>query len=90
MTGLEIPEDKRDFLYYRTDTEPGSSGSPCFNDPWELVALHHSGVPDLDREGHILRTDGLQGLQADLPGLEEKFDVGVTLFIPISPLSTNR
>ncbi len=24
---------------------PGSSGSPVFNDQWEMVALHHSGVP---------------------------------------------
>jgi hypothetical protein len=31
---------------YRTNTEPGSSGSPCFNSNWELVALHHSGDPD--------------------------------------------
>lgn len=30
---------------YRTNTEPGSSGSPCFNQNWELVALHHSGEP---------------------------------------------
>ena len=28
---------------YRTDTEPGSSGSAAFNDDWELVALHHAG-----------------------------------------------
>ncbi len=28
---------------YRTNTERGSSGSPCFNQDWELVALHHSG-----------------------------------------------
>jgi hypothetical protein len=28
---------------YRTNTEPGSSGSPCFNPEWGLVALHHSG-----------------------------------------------
>ena len=28
---------------YKTNTNPGSSGSPCFNDDWELVALHHSG-----------------------------------------------
>ena len=34
-----------DFLHYETDTEPGSSGSPCFNDFWDVVALHHSGVP---------------------------------------------
>jgi hypothetical protein len=30
---------------YRTNTEPGSSGSPCFNLLWELVALHHIGDP---------------------------------------------
>jgi hypothetical protein len=28
---------------YRTNTEPGSSGSPVFNEQWELAALHHSG-----------------------------------------------
>jgi hypothetical protein len=28
---------------YRTNTEKGSSGSPVFNDSWELAALHHSG-----------------------------------------------
>jgi hypothetical protein len=28
---------------YRTNTEPGSSGSPVFNQHWDLAALHHSG-----------------------------------------------
>ena len=36
------------FLHYAADTEPGSSGSPVFNDQWELVALHHASVPALD------------------------------------------
>lgn len=31
---------------YRTNTEPGSSGSPCFDQDWRLVALHHAGDPD--------------------------------------------
>jgi V8-like Glu-specific endopeptidase len=33
------------WLRYRSDTRPGSSGSPVFNDQWELVALHHAAVP---------------------------------------------
>jgi hypothetical protein len=32
-------------LKYATNTEPGSSGSPCFSMDWELLALHHLGDP---------------------------------------------
>ncbi len=46
-----------DFLHYKTDTAPGSSGSPVFNDQWEVVALHHSGVPKRDAAGNILTRD---------------------------------
>lgn len=54
-----------DFLHYRTDTEPGNSGSPVFNDQWEVVALHHSGVPKTDGRGRILRRDGQVWRQGD-------------------------
>lgn len=37
-------------LLYETDTEEGSSGSPVFNDDWEVVALHHWGQPHADLE----------------------------------------
>lgn len=30
-------------LHYLADTMGGSSGSPVFNNSWELVALHHAG-----------------------------------------------
>lgn len=30
-------------LQYTTDTLPGSSGSPVFNDDWKVVALHRAG-----------------------------------------------
>ena len=46
------------FLHYQTDTAPGSSGSPVFNDQWEVVALHHSGVPRRDANGNLLTKDG--------------------------------
>lgn len=37
-------------LKYKVNTEGGSSGAPCFNANWELVALHHSGDPNFDRD----------------------------------------
>jgi hypothetical protein len=30
---------------YRINTEPGSSGAPCFNQDWELVAMHERRDP---------------------------------------------
>lgn len=36
---------------YQSDTEPGSSGAPVFNDGWELVALHHASKDDKSNEG---------------------------------------
>lgn len=45
-------------VQYLTDTEGGSSGSPVFNEQWELVALHHkwveakaNGVPEFRNQG---------------------------------------
>lgn len=36
-------------LRYKTNTEPGSSGSPCFTIDWNIVALHHFGDPNWQR-----------------------------------------
>jgi len=38
-------------LYYKTITEPGSSGSPCFNNQWDLIALHRSGIEGMRNGG---------------------------------------
>jgi endonuclease G, mitochondrial len=54
----EIIDRDDDFLRYQTDTTPGSSGSPVFNDAWEVVALHHSGVPKRDANRRVLKRDG--------------------------------
>ena len=47
-----------DTVWYMTDTLGGSSGSPVFNRFWQVVALHHSGVPKKDKKGNWLTKDG--------------------------------
>jgi V8-like Glu-specific endopeptidase len=52
-----VAEDAR-WLRYLGDTAHGSSGSGVFNDQWEMVALHHGGVPRTDTAGHRLTRTG--------------------------------
>lgn len=46
------------YFHYEADTEKGSSGAPVFNDFWEVVALHHSGVPRTDAQGRLVDANG--------------------------------
>lgn len=45
------------FMHYEGDTKWGSSGSPVFNDQWQVVCLHHGSVPLRDSQGRILTKD---------------------------------
>lgn len=53
------------FLEYMTDTNPGSSGSPVFNDQWEAIALHHWGEPTqiTTPDGKKIRRDLNEGVR---------------------------
>lgn len=44
----KVKRVKDKVVLYTTDTEPGSSGSPVFNNTWDLVALHHAGWHEPD------------------------------------------
>jgi endonuclease G len=52
-------------LHYTADTEPGASGSPVFNDEWQVIALHHWGEPHREQSagGRRLRTDVNEGIR---------------------------
>ena len=43
LTDNKVAAVFSDLVQYSTDTEPGSSGSPVFNQNWQIVALHHRG-----------------------------------------------
>lgn len=49
--------EEEGMLHYETDTLEGSSGAPAFSDFWEVVALHHTAIPD-SRAGKVLARDG--------------------------------
>ena len=48
------------FLHYEADTDKGSSGSPVLSDTWQVIGLHHSGVPALHDKGGWLHKNGGQ------------------------------
>ena len=50
MSGVIGPNTNGTRLKYTVNTEGGSSGAPCFNAEWDLVALHHSGDPNFDSD----------------------------------------
>jgi V8-like Glu-specific endopeptidase len=63
-------------VQYLTDTMPGSSGSPVFNDKWELIVLHHSGgwLPEPSTKSTHFRNEGIRvsAIAADLPDWVKK------------------
>lgn len=38
-------------IFYVTDTAQGSSGSPVFNDQWQVVGLHHKSIAKMSLDG---------------------------------------
>jgi endonuclease G len=53
------------FLWYQSDTAPGSSGAPVFNDSFQVVALHHSGAAKRDEQGRYVLRDGRTVISLD-------------------------
>jgi len=61
---------KDDGIYYTTDTQGGSSGSPVLNQEWQVVGLHHRFVPHPTQEGGVLANRGIR-ISSIFDSLEE-------------------
>ena len=57
-SNLLVSLDDATRLVYQTDTLPGSSGSPVFNDQWQLIALHHRSEQARDATGTQIDVNG--------------------------------
>lgn len=58
-------------IYYETDTAQGSSGSPVFNDQWQVVGLHHKSIAKMTEDGkHYLDKEGNK-----IPEYDGKIDI---------------
>jgi hypothetical protein len=49
-----------DVVQYLTDTEQGSSGSPVFNERWQLIALHYRYIESKDEDKYGYRNQGMR------------------------------
>ncbi|MCZ2256906.1 trypsin-like serine peptidase [Sporosarcina sp. G11-34] len=49
-----------DYIHYSTDTMPGSSGSPVYNDEWIVISLHHAGVPNPKDQAEFIANEGIR------------------------------
>ncbi len=67
---VAFADDSR--VQYLTDTMPGSSGSPVFDNEWRVVALHHSGgwLPEPGTSKVFFRNEGIH-IRVLINGLKE-------------------
>lgn len=61
LTANQVINSSAQYLFYTTDTMGGSSGSPVFNDLWQVIAIHHAdgGVKQDPKGNHYFANEGI-------------------------------
>ncbi len=70
-------------IHYTTPTEGGSSGSPVFNDNWDVIALHHAGAQ------YMPRPNGQPGTQPANQGIVMTSIQNAVRHSGVTPETTN-
>lgn len=65
VSSNNVVQIKNPYLLYTTDTMGGSSGSPVFNDAWQVIAIHHAATENLN-EGILMSHVKLDAESHDL------------------------
>ncbi len=73
-------------LIYQTDTSPGTSGSPVFNDQWQVIALHSAGVAKKDAKGNYIDENGPAHSRGRWQGRQYAGRLGKQQRYPVSAL----
>lgn len=61
LTSNRVVNTQNKHIFYTTDTMPGSSGSPIFNDLWQVVGIHHAygGIKQDNRNNNYYANEGI-------------------------------
>lgn len=67
----KIKKYDQNTLYYTTDTEAGSSGSPVFNNQWQLIALHRASAENEQENRGTLINSIISDLRREFSSSQE-------------------
>ena len=69
-------DHERPMIHYRSASQGGSSGSPVFNQIWELIGLHHAGGQKMKKlnggTGHYGANEGIW-IRSIIDNIESKY-----------------
>ncbi|WP_181154284.1 trypsin-like serine peptidase [Nostoc sp. 'Peltigera membranacea cyanobiont' N6] len=79
LSSNRVTEIYKQFIRYQADADFSSSGSPVFNQQWQLVALHHAAVEDINDSKTMFEITAEEGVRTceivkDLKVKKEQYD----------------
>lgn len=83
LSSNRVIEIYKQFIRYQADADFSSSGSPVFNQQWQLVALHHAAVAENETNGtfKITAEEGVRTCEIvkDLKAKKERYQAEANL-----------